>query len=41
MCVCVCVFGVVECILKLWAMLKGWKCCSKGIKTRISPKIHK
>ena len=29
----ICVFGVVECILRLWAMLKGWRCCSKGIKT--------
>ena len=28
------VFGVVECILRLWAMLKGWRCCSKGIKTK-------
>ena len=30
----VCVCGVVECILRLWAMLKGWRCCSKGIKTK-------
>ena len=30
----VCVCGVVECIFRLWAMLKGWRCCSKGIKTK-------